>query len=89
MKVQIKLRKEELGMGSAEGGIRSREKQKISSFFLFSLEKSIVVKVLDIDQELTTLKLKAYSHDSRKERENISRKKHCLKKKRKKKKAFM
>lgn len=31
----MKLRKEELGMGSAEGGIRSREKKKSVGLFIF------------------------------------------------------
>lgn len=35
-------------MGSIEGDIRNREKQKVKVVCLFSLEKSIVVKVLDI-----------------------------------------
>lgn len=31
----MKLSKEELGMGSAEGGIRSREKKKSVGLFIF------------------------------------------------------
>lgn len=48
IKVKIKLREKTIWMGSVEGGIRSREKQKVKVVCLFSLEQSIVLKVLDI-----------------------------------------